>query len=250
MTKAISLDPPRLATWLLEQFSPVLDVPLTGDLIESFREGRSSGWYWRQVLWAIFLAFLHSLRKQSGRLAYAAVSTGFIAATWSSMFHVANVVYIRHLLLIDGEARRFSMIHPPPEAGPSSALLAVYSLYAKSFGLQWPWSLVYQIAFQIVFQAVMITFALCAYFGFARILKVQNVLRALMLVVVVLASGNVAATFLAGSPSASGFPFVMNLMQLVGWVVMSAPEILTLTMALLIGMWMVDPHGTTRPVPA
>lgn len=220
MTKANSLDPPRLATWLLEQFSPVLDVPLTGDLIESFREGRSSGWYWRQVLWAIFVGFLDSLRKQSGRAAYAVVCGGFIAATWSSMFRIANTVYVRQLLLVEGQARHFSL-HAPSEAGPSSTLLAIYTLYAKSHGIQWPWSLVYQISFQTVFQAVIVAFALCAYFGFGGILKVQNVVRALTLVVVVLASGNVAATFLNGSPSANGFPFGMNLLQLVAWALMA-----------------------------
>jgi hypothetical protein len=249
MTKANSLDPPRLATWLLEQFSPVLDVPLAGDLIESFREGRSSGWYWRQVLWAVLVAFLHSLQKQSGRLVYAVVCGGFIAATWSSMFNVANTGYVREMLLVDGQARMY-WLHPPQETGPSSALLAVHTLYAKSYGIEWPWSVVYQIAFQTVFQAVIIVLALCAYFGFAQVFKVQNVSRALMLVVVALASGNVAATFLNGSPLASGFPFVMNLLQLVAWVLMSGPEILGLIMALLVGMWMVDPRSTARPVPA
>jgi hypothetical protein len=110
---------------------------------------------------------------------------------------------------------------------------------------------VYQISFQTVFQAVIVGFALCAYFGFARILKVQNVFRALILVVVVLASGNVAATFLNGSPSTTDFPFGMNLLQLVEWALMAGPEILGLMMALLIGMWMVDPRSTAaRPVRA
>lgn len=245
MTKANSLDPPRLATWLLEQFSSVLDVPLAGDLIESFREGRSSGWYWKQVLWAILVAFLHSLRKQSGRLVYAVVCSGFIAVTWSSMFSVANTVYVRSLVLVRDQGRMF-WLHPPQEAGPSSGLLAVYNLLSRSHGIQWPWSVAYEIAFQTVFQAVIVAFALCAYFGFARILKVQNVSRALMVVVVVLASGNVAATFLNGPPSTGNFRPIMNLLQLVMWALTSAPEILALTMALLIGMWMIDPHSTAR----
>lgn len=46
--------PPRLATILLEHFGPESNKEaLAGDLLESFRQGRSSAWYWRQVLSAI-----------------------------------------------------------------------------------------------------------------------------------------------------------------------------------------------------
>jgi len=41
-------NPPRLAIWLLRN-----NEALSGDLVETFREGKSRGWFWRQVLLAI-----------------------------------------------------------------------------------------------------------------------------------------------------------------------------------------------------
>ena len=41
--------PPRLASVLLEQFAPGNEA-LHGDLDEEFSRGRSSAWYWRQVI--------------------------------------------------------------------------------------------------------------------------------------------------------------------------------------------------------
>ena len=49
-----SSTPPRLAVWLLQHFGPQLNQEaLTGDLNEALAQGRSSKWYWRQVLAAI-----------------------------------------------------------------------------------------------------------------------------------------------------------------------------------------------------
>ena len=49
-----SQNPPRLAAWLLEHFGPEFNhEALAGDLCEDFKQGRSSGWYWRQVLAAV-----------------------------------------------------------------------------------------------------------------------------------------------------------------------------------------------------
>jgi hypothetical protein len=47
-------EPPSLATWLLEHLMPGdRNDALAGDLLEEFRNGRSTRWYWRQVLAAI-----------------------------------------------------------------------------------------------------------------------------------------------------------------------------------------------------
>jgi len=228
MRKASS-EPPKLATWLLEQFSPVLDASLAGDLIESFRQGRSSGWYWREVLWAILVAFLHSLRKQWGRLAYAVVCSWLISATWSSIFHVSTRVYVRSAEFADGAMR----LHWE-RAVESTTVPAVYALYAKSYGIHWPWSLVYQVAFYLVFQVVIVALALGAYLGFARMLKTQNFLRALAVALVILVGAVVPATFL-GIPTGD-FQSLSLLRQPVVCVLIWAPTI----MALLIGTWMAD----------
>ena len=49
-----SAKPPRLAAWILKHFGPELNQEaLTGDLNEAFQQGRSNGWYWRQVVAAV-----------------------------------------------------------------------------------------------------------------------------------------------------------------------------------------------------
>ena len=207
MTRANSLQPPRLATWLLDQFSPVLqNAPLAGDLMEAFKQRRSSSWYWRQVFGAILIALPSLLRKQWGCLAYAVGCSGLISPAW------------------------FFMI---PGAGHGSALPQVFALYANGYSVQWPWSLEYQIAFLTAFQFVIVAVALGSYLA-SRMLNPQTLLRAFMVVVVVLASGNVAITFLS---------VVIRLGPL-EWVRVSTPA----TVALLLGMWNANLGSTSRHV--
>ena len=89
MRRASSPEPPRVATWLLEQFSPVLEnAPLAGDLIEAFKQGRSASWYWRQVFWSLLVALPKLLRKKWGCLAYAVSWGGLISAAWISVLPI------------------------------------------------------------------------------------------------------------------------------------------------------------------
>jgi preprotein translocase subunit SecY len=44
-----STEPPRLATWLIEHTGRDR-TSLAGDLLEEYRRGRSTAWYWKQVL--------------------------------------------------------------------------------------------------------------------------------------------------------------------------------------------------------
>lgn len=55
--------PPRLASWLVRRFAggPQRES-LIGDLNEQFARGRSSGWYWRQVVSALFVCIARDLR--------------------------------------------------------------------------------------------------------------------------------------------------------------------------------------------
>jgi hypothetical protein len=55
--------PPRLAVWLLNFLRVSTgNEPLTGDLLEEFRRGRTAGWYWRQALMAIAVTFCQRFR--------------------------------------------------------------------------------------------------------------------------------------------------------------------------------------------
>jgi hypothetical protein len=55
-------NPPRLAIWLLQHLCSGDSEPLTGDLIERFREGQTRGWFWRQVLAAVALSMSKEIR--------------------------------------------------------------------------------------------------------------------------------------------------------------------------------------------
>jgi hypothetical protein len=54
---------PKRAVWLLQHVCPGDNEALTGDLVERFHEGRSSGWFWEQVLIAITAGVLTEIRR-------------------------------------------------------------------------------------------------------------------------------------------------------------------------------------------
>ena len=242
MTSGNPLDPPKLATWLLEQFCRVRkNAPLAGDLMEEFKQGRSSAWYWRQVFWAILMGSRTFLRKCWGRLVYAVVCSGLICTAWFSLFPITGR-FTAHVVGVSSDGHIW--YGPVHVTGSSSALPAVFALYAKSYGMPWPWSLVYQIAFLTAFQAIVVAFAIGAYIGFARILKAQNFLLTLIVVVVVLASSNVAATFLSVPPS--DIRVSSDFVSRVGWWVLVATPAM---FALLLGMRQTNVgHDSSRPV--
>jgi hypothetical protein len=66
--------PPALAMWLLRHVgSGYHGESLEGDLFEEFQHGRAPSWYWRQVLVALFVARVRSLRAVMLRFAVPAV---------------------------------------------------------------------------------------------------------------------------------------------------------------------------------
>jgi hypothetical protein len=76
-------NPPGRAIWFLQHMCPGDNEPLTGDLIEKFREGRTHGWFWRQVLIAFAVSVLVAIRRPWPYLCYAIVGTavpGFFRA--------------------------------------------------------------------------------------------------------------------------------------------------------------------------
>jgi hypothetical protein len=82
------LQPPSLATWLLRQFvSGAKNEPLIGDMLEEYRAGRSSFWYWRQVLLAILQSCFKDTRTHK-LITLRAVATTFIVYHLLWMFLV------------------------------------------------------------------------------------------------------------------------------------------------------------------
>jgi len=72
--------PPALAVWLLKRLGLTKrNEPLTGDLFEEFRNGRTAAWYWRQTFMAIATEFRQ--RLQFHRLDLLSLFVGWGAET-------------------------------------------------------------------------------------------------------------------------------------------------------------------------
>ena len=65
--------PSTVALWLLRRSGA--SEALTGDLIETFHQGRSRAWFWKQVLIVIALTVLTSLGQHWPHLAFAVTGT-------------------------------------------------------------------------------------------------------------------------------------------------------------------------------
>jgi hypothetical protein len=74
-----SSHPPIVATWLLVHLrSDKENESLIGDLLEDYGRGRSTAWYWRQVLAAIVVSSCGEVRAH-GLIAIKAMVTGWAA---------------------------------------------------------------------------------------------------------------------------------------------------------------------------
>jgi hypothetical protein len=88
-------DPPFLAAWMLEHWTPGgCNHALAGDLREEFRAGRSVLWYWSQVLSAIFIRGASELRFRWHALLFA-VLWSMLAPAW--LLTVARLEQHAHL---------------------------------------------------------------------------------------------------------------------------------------------------------
>lgn len=77
--------PPSLATWMLEHLTPIdRDEALAGDLLEDFRSGRSSGWYWRQTFAACAGGWLRHLGERRMLVVFAALWS-MLAPVWLAL---------------------------------------------------------------------------------------------------------------------------------------------------------------------
>jgi hypothetical protein len=86
--------PPALAVWFLRRLCPKRNrEAITGDLLERFREGRSDGWFWRQVLVAILVGTSRQLRPRWTEICVAAAGTTLIwCLPWGRIFPIAAMI--------------------------------------------------------------------------------------------------------------------------------------------------------------
>lgn len=95
--------PPRLATWILLRFADarVCDC-LAGDLLEEFANGRSPGWYWRQVAGALLTGFTHALRTHGLSFTAAVLAGCAFNSFWRTCFAQAFHPLYAQLLQLYG----------------------------------------------------------------------------------------------------------------------------------------------------
>ncbi|GFE87567.1 hypothetical protein [Steroidobacter agaridevorans] len=101
-----SRPPPRIATWLLQRCLRGRHAEsLVGDLLELHEQGKSRGWYWRQVLAAVGTDVADAARA-SGRSLIVAVVVGWCAIL---LWRELNAVFIAYSGDIFWSLRRAGM---------------------------------------------------------------------------------------------------------------------------------------------
>ena len=82
--------PPVLAAWMLKHLTAgEPDEGLAGDLVEELRLGRSSAWYWRQMLAAILASYRRVFTERWTALVFA-VFWSSLAPGWEWLVHAGN----------------------------------------------------------------------------------------------------------------------------------------------------------------
>ena len=97
--------PPKAAIWILEHLVPgEKNDALAGDLLEEFRAGRSSLWYWKQVLVAVALGCTRVLRTN-----WLAVLFSFL---WTVPLPALEILVLREMQRTQFFAQRWSYPWP------------------------------------------------------------------------------------------------------------------------------------------
>jgi hypothetical protein len=136
--------PSALAIFLLRHLCPEDNREvLIGDLLESFREGQSDGWFWRQVLIALLAGVWKGLRLHWPQICFAFAGTLVI------------IVLEWWIMLDSGHSR-------PWDGGIS---------------VQWPLSGVYEFGFRSLFVAVMLQPLLAILLRLSRTFSWHSLLR-------------------------------------------------------------------------
>ena len=148
--------PPALAVWILRHLGPrKAQEAIAGDLFEKFSEGRSDGWFWREVLVAVIVGAFEQLRARSPEI-YAALA--------------ATVLYLCSWNLI-ARAPGFEQ------------------LSAWGVGLAWPLSALYDVVFGATPGTVVAILVLMSFFFLHRTFSWVSVVRILLISFPLLAVG-------------------------------------------------------------
>lgn len=144
--------PPALASWVLEQLTRrTRNHALMGDLLEEFGTGRSSAWFWRQVLLALLTSVASALRRASVALCFAVLWTAG-APLWGRYF-------------FEGVAHRFVEL----------------SWYLQ---FQWPWSMLLEISVQSALITIPIVVGMSVYIAGSRQFSKWRYFLAVLLAIV------------------------------------------------------------------
>jgi len=97
--------PPALATWILEHLQPgEKNHALEGDLAEEFGNGRSSIWYWRQVLAAVAIGLAGTIREHWLAMVFAAL--------WTAPIPTLDIFVLRKIEMTPFFAQRWGLAWP------------------------------------------------------------------------------------------------------------------------------------------
>ncbi len=79
--------PPTFALWLLQRFlAAERHETLVGDLLEKYHQGRSSRWFWREVLIAIVFSLGATLRIRRAEVAFAVIGAVLQGIWWTTLW--------------------------------------------------------------------------------------------------------------------------------------------------------------------
>jgi hypothetical protein len=98
-----SSKPPALATWLVEHaVRGGNSEALAGDLLEQFSQGRSAGWYWRQVVSAIIVGWSKEFRTLGVAVGVTVVWTSALTLFYGRFWADAQMIALERMVLRHG----------------------------------------------------------------------------------------------------------------------------------------------------
>ena len=180
-------EPPSSAIWLLHHLLPAeRREALLGDLLEQHHQGRSSRWFWREVLVALVLSLGTTLRTRRIEIAFAIVGTALQGIWWTTRWW--KVIWQSQTM---------------------------QSLSGWGLGWRFPLSSGYDILFHWLLQMLVLLLLVLVFFFWRGEAKGANMLRAIGIGLAFLAPGQLPLLLLRGSSSIyilASVPFFLALL--------------------------------------